>query len=280
MKVSSFGAIVGATGFIGSKIASYFASKGFKLLLIGRNSSELDLLANNLIMQYGSQVDTLEIDFENLGKVDWGITLSECSFLINTVGLQPPIGAFIDVNLEEWEYNFKINLFSTSRITQIFAKHFSINGGGSIILFSGGGGSTPRPFFSSYSTSKAALVRFVETVSIELIQHNIKINAIAPGVMPSRMMREVLEYEQILGQSEIISAKSSLGDYESDFTHIFELCNFLISPQSDGITGKLISAKWDNWSNWSNFIDELSNTELYTLRRITARDKNLNWGDL
>jgi len=41
----------------------------------------------------------------------------------------------------------------------------------------------------------------------------------------------------------------------------------------------LISAKWDNWKQWPSNLMELIDQDLYTLRRITARDKGLSWGD-
>ena len=61
---------------------------------------------------------------------------------------------------------------------------------------------------------------------------------------------------------------------------VAELCEFLISPSSRGISGKLISVKWDNWKKWIENIEALSKSDLYTLRRITARDRDLEWGDL
>ena len=55
---------------------------------------------------------------------------------------------------------------------------------------------------------------------------------------------------------------------------------FLASNESDGITGKLISAIWDNWKDWPNYLNELKNSDAYTLARIVGRDRGFNWGDL
>ena len=54
---------------------------------------------------------------------------------------------------------------------------------------------------------------------------------------------------------------------------------FLASNASDGITAKLISAIWDNWKNWPSHLNDLSSTDVYTIRRITGKDRNFNWGD-
>ena len=58
-----------------------------------------------------------------------------------------------------------------------------------------------------------------------------------------------------------------------------ELALFLASSESDGITGKLISAVWDDWEHWPDHLSELSNSDAYTLRRITGRDRGFTWGD-
>jgi 3-oxoacyl-[acyl-carrier protein] reductase len=58
-----------------------------------------------------------------------------------------------------------------------------------------------------------------------------------------------------------------------------ELAVFLGSAASDGITGKLISALWDDWQTWPAHIEELRNGDIYTLRRIAGRDRGFGWGD-
>ena len=57
------------------------------------------------------------------------------------------------------------------------------------------------------------------------------------------------------------------------------LAVFLGSTQSDGITGKLISAVWDDWESFPEHLEELNNSDVYTLRRIVAKDRGFGWGD-
>ena len=58
-----------------------------------------------------------------------------------------------------------------------------------------------------------------------------------------------------------------------------DLALFLASAESDGITGKLISSVWDDWEHWSEHLDNLSSSDVYTLRRIVGRDRGFTWGD-
>ena len=58
-----------------------------------------------------------------------------------------------------------------------------------------------------------------------------------------------------------------------------DLAVFLASSRSNGITGKLISAVWDNWEDWPEHLDILKYSDVYTLRRIAGCDRGLEWGD-
>ena len=88
--------------------------------------------------------------------------------------------------------------------------HFRAQRYGKIILLSGGGATKPMPFLSAYAASKAALVRFGETLADEVRDAGIDVNAVAPGALNTRLLDEVLEagpaavgqafYEQSLKQ--------------------------------------------------------------------------------
>ncbi|MDP3104967.1 MAG: hypothetical protein Q8M95_10225, partial [Candidatus Methanoperedens sp.] len=54
-----------------------------------------------------------------------------------------------------------------------------------------------------------------------------------------------------------------------------QLCAFLASEKSNGITGKLISAVWDPWGKLPEHLDDLKNSDVYTLRRIIPKDRNI-----
>ena len=60
---------------------------------------------------------------------------------------------------------------------------------------------------------------------------------------------------------------------------VADLVFFLISEQGSKVTGKLISAVWDDWKMWPHHLDELNFSDVYTLRRITGRDRGFDWGD-
>ncbi|MDR1561349.1 MAG: SDR family oxidoreductase, partial [Holosporaceae bacterium] len=126
---------------------------------------------------------------------------------------------------------------------------------------------------------KAALVRFTETLARELLNTGITANAVAPGAMISAMTQEVVKAGNAAGKEELSNAKKLINSNEDITTKAVDLCLWLASEASNGITGRLISAKWDNWEEWPKHLEDLQNSDLYTLRRITGRDRGQTWGD-
>jgi 3-oxoacyl-[acyl-carrier protein] reductase len=136
------------------------------------------------------------------------------------------------------------------------------------------------PCLSAYAVSKAGIVRFIETLAEEVREFGIDVNAIAPGALNTKMLDEILEagpdkvgktfYDRAVKQKKDGGAPIELGA---------DLALFLASSSSNGITAKLISAVWDNWKDWPNYIADLNTSDVYTLRRISGRDRGFSWGD-
>ena len=136
------------------------------------------------------------------------------------------------------------------------------------------------PNFSSYSVSKAGIVRMVETISRELIPHNIDVNAVAPGPVNTNMLDQVLNSNpETVGTEFYNKSQEQKNQGGAGFDKAIELINYLSSSKSDGLTGKIISALWDNYKDWNKNLNQIVESDVYTLRRITGRDRNLDWGD-
>lgn len=282
MKIASY--ISGASGFVGLLLTEHLASQGKDLLLGGRDQERLDELVQNLFKRYPNQYfRAFQCDLARPDKWNAAIEVLDdfsVNEYINCSGIQGQLGPSFAIRYEEMNTVFNVNLFSSIFFTNYFASKLKENDKLSIIHFSGGGSTTPRPLFMSYSLSKTSLLRFIENFALENSNKNIRINAIAPGVMPSKMQTEVVENETLQESKDYTTSIKSLSDENYDSTKLLNLCDFLLSEESDGITGKLISAEWDKWADWPNNLDQLKNSDLYTLRRITARDRGQQWGDL
>jgi len=98
--------------------------------------------------------------------------------------------------------------------------------------------------------------------------------------MKTAMLGEVLEKGAgVAGEREFASASKVFAEGGASMDRVADLALFLASDASRGITGKLISAVWDHWEDWPKHLKELSSSDVYTLRRITGRDRGFAWGD-
>jgi 3-oxoacyl-[acyl-carrier protein] reductase len=151
---------------------------------------------------------------------------------------------------------------------------------GKIIMLSGGGATKPMPYLSAYAASKAAIVRFAETLAEETKDFNIDVNTLAPGALNTRLLDEIIAagpekignvfYQQCLKQKQQGGTNLEIGA---------SLCVYLASAESDGISGKLLSAVWDPWQSLAKYKNDLMNSDIYTLRRIVPKDRGKNWGE-
>jgi 3-oxoacyl-[acyl-carrier protein] reductase len=276
--------ISGATGFAGSKLAEHLAGQGRNLLLSARDDDRLKEISGTLALQYPKQ-EFRFFSCDLAAPETWeGVATRLKDFRVNQYvncsGIQGSLAPSLELSYEEIKRVFNVNLFSSIFFTNYFCKNLRNGEKLSIIHFSGGGATNPRPKFMSYSLSKTALVRFVENFGAENENPNIRINAVAPGIMPSRMQDEIIQNLDLRDSKDHLNAVESLLTGNFDSSKLFNLCDFLLSDMSEGITGKLISAEWDNWAEWLNHLSEIRNTDLYTLRRITGRDRDQGWGDV
>ena len=154
-------------------------------------------------------------------------------------------------------------------------------GYGKIINLSGGGATAPLPYLSSYAAAKAAVVRLTETIARETAEAKIDINAVAPGALATRLLDAVTDAgPERVGSDFHHRMLKVREDGGTPLAVGARLCVFLASAISDGITGKLISAPWDRWQDWPAHLEELRESDAYTLRRITGRDRGMPWGDV
>lgn len=272
--------ITGASQGLGVAIAQSYLAEGAKIMICARSEKELAKTAQALRAQYGeSQVFFQAADVSRPAEVESLVAktlkvLGGIDILVCNAGIYGPKGAIQDVDWQEWEDAIRINLMGTVLPCRMVVPHLIKQKSGKIITLSGGGATKPLPFISAYAASKAAVVRFSETLAEEVKSHGIDVNSVAPGALNTRLLAEVLEagpdvvgdqfYQQSLKQKAQGGAPLEKGA---------DLCVFLASAKSNGITGRLISAVWDPWERFPELKKEFQETDIYTLRRIVPEDR-------
>ena len=280
--------ITGASQGLGLEIAKKFVLCGASLMICARNKKKIENAKKQLIKLTSTKQKILSMVTDVSKEKDVKLIVSDtinklggCHILVNNAGIYGPKNNIELINWKDWIKTIEINLYGSILMCRALIKHFKKQGYGKIIQLSGGGATNPLPNLSAYAVSKAAIIRFAETMAEELRGTGIDVNAIAPGALNTRMLDEILKagpskvgqsfYERSLKQKKNGGVSLEKGA---------DLAVFLASSKSDGITAKLISAVWDNWKEWPYHIKELNNTDAYTLRRITGKDRNFKWGGI
>jgi NAD(P)-dependent dehydrogenase (short-subunit alcohol dehydrogenase family) len=280
--------ITGASHGLGLEIArAYLQADARGICICGRDRAALRSaeLCLREVARPGQGVSAVVADVSLPGEVDRLAAhvrehLGELTILVSNAGVQGPVGRIDSCAWTQWIRTLEINLFGSVLCARAMVPHFIERGYGKIIQVSGGGATKPMPRLSAYAASKAAVVRFAETLAEELREHRVDVNALAPGALNTRMLDEILsagpkragevQYERALAQQHAGGTPLRLGA---------ELAVFLGSAASDGITGKLLSAVWDSWEQLGAHASDLDlHGDLFTLRRIVPGDRGLSWG--
>lgn len=277
--------ITGASQGLGKAIATTCVTEGADVLICARDKERLDGVRNDLAHLAGEKqkvaafaTDVSQVDAANEMVAYAARHLPTFSGLVNNAGIYGPMGLLEDVDISDWVRALEINLLGTVLPCRAALPIFRKQRYGKIVNLSGGGATAPMPRFSAYAASKAAVVRFTETLAEETYDANIDVNAIAPGALNTRLLDEVLAADpSVVGQAFYDRALAQKEKGGVPLEKGAALTAYLLSSESDGITGRLISAVWDPWEILHQRRDQLNRTDLYTLRRIVPKDRGLDW---
>jgi len=285
MKLKGINALItGGSQGLGKAIAEHYLREGANVVLCARSKNELNATRDELAAKAAvPKVLACPCDVANEAQVKDLIAftlreLGSLQALVLNAGVYGPMGSTESVDLDEWRRAIDINLFGVLLPCRAAIPHFKKAGRGKIVVLSGGGATNPLPNISSYAASKAAVVRLMETLAEELRSHHVDVNAIAPGALATRLVDEVLAagpekvgaafYEKNKQWKEKGATPLDLGA---------GLAVYLASAESDGITGRLLSAQWDPWKTLHEHRDELATSDIYCLRRIVPEDRGKKW---
>ncbi|HSY75120.1 MAG TPA: SDR family oxidoreductase, partial [Dongiaceae bacterium] len=270
---------------LGKAIAEHFLREGASVVICSRGEKELLATRDELAKKFPAQkvfAKTCDVSSEIQVNELVAFALRELgslNALVLNAGIYGPMGATESVSLEEWKRALEINLYGVLLPSRAVIPHFKKNGRGKIIVLSGGGATNPLPNISAYAASKAAVIRLMETLAEELKPFHVDVNAIAPGALATRLVDEVLAAgPEKVGAAFFEKNKTWKEKGAVPLELGASVAVYLASTQSDGITGKLISAQWDPWEKLHEFKGDLGG-DIYTLRRIVPRDRGKTWGD-
>jgi NAD(P)-dependent dehydrogenase (short-subunit alcohol dehydrogenase family) len=267
--------ITGGTQGLGLEIAKKFITEGANVLICSRNIDDVEFareLLLHLITSPNQLIKGVAFDVSKIRQANFDNMMyflqNELDILVNNAGVNgvvKPSYIMEEYDWKQWKETMNINFIGSAKMARYAIQYMLPKKSGKIIQLSGGGATSPREQFTGYASSKTAIVRFMETLALELKNTGIDINCVSPGLLPTR-----------LGNKNDVL----LEDRAAIFQKPVDLITFLASDESNGISGKLISAQWDRWDLFAEHKDEIMNSNAYTLRRITGKDCDFEWDDI
>jgi NAD(P)-dependent dehydrogenase (short-subunit alcohol dehydrogenase family) len=279
--------ITGGNQGLGLAIAEAYVAAGANVLICARDEDRLDEAQKNLarVARPGQAVAAETADVSKPADVarlaNQALTVfPQVHILVNNAGVYGPFGPSEEVDWAAWVRAMEINIYGSVLPCRAFIPHFKQHRYGKIVQLSGGGATNPLPNISAYAASKAAIIRFAETLAVEVKDYRIDVNAIAPGALNTRLLDEVIAAgPEAVGRDfhdRMIKTKEAGG---TPLERGAALAVYLGSADSDGLTGRLLSAVWDPWESLATRRNDIAGSDVYTLRRIVPKDRGLTWGD-
>lgn len=266
--------VLGGTGGIGFSICKNLFTENWKVYLVGRDKERAKKAAlkieKSCTKVLPEKANVLkEEDLESL-FVKIKNRESRIDVIINSTGVFEPFGQFEKVKIKSHLKPFQVNLFGSFNMVHAALPILIKQKFGKIILFSGGGvgGDMPLVNAASYFTSKAAVSVFVEVLAKELESENIQINAILPSQILTKSTKKTFKISKDKLGPVLAPATQSLRETGGNsLEKVLQLINFLVADASNHISGRTLSAKWDDL----DILKKGINDERFKLRRIDGK---------
>ena len=246
--------ITGSARGIGLGIARAVLEAGARVAISDLEEQALAEARGSLLAELpGSedQIFTSPVDVSDETSVEKALTATQEHYgvlngLVNNAGVIR-LGANLDASVEDWRVQMEVNVIGTHNCSKAFAKKLiDSKQSGAIVNIASNAGKVGYPNMAGYNASKAAVINLTRTLSAELSEHNINVNAICPGGVYTPMLMDVAE---VIGQhigedgSELIKTMvpAQLGRHIEP-VEIGRVVAFLLSDNANIIRGQSINA--------------------------------------
>lgn len=234
----------GASG-IGKEIARAFVTDGAQVCVCDINEKALDEAAKNI-----PGLKTVVCDVSKRDDIERMVgtsvkALGGLDVLVNNAGIAGQTASIETSDPDQWEAVMRVDVIGTFNVTRNSIPHLKKSAAGSIIVMSSLGGRFGYPNRSAYCTAKMGLIGFAKTLSRELGQYNIRVNAIAPGAVGGDRIERVLQGRATAEHKTLEEERAGAMSVQSlkrfvDPKDIAALILFLTSDAGKSISGQVL----------------------------------------
>lgn len=230
--------VTGAAAGIGRAIAELFADAGAAVVVSDLRRDGADAVAQAIAAVGGQAAAiacdvTADNDLESLVEFA-ATTFGGIDILVNNAGGGGPKP--FDMPMADFEWAYRLNVFSLFRLTQLCAPHMQRRGGGAVLNISSMAGENTNVDMASYASSKAAVNHLTRNIAFDLGPMGVRVNAIAPGAINTAALASVLTPDieaRMLRKTPL----GRLGE-PSDIAHA---ALFLCAPCSSWVSGQVLT---------------------------------------
>lgn len=234
--------VTGAAGGIGAEVARALVRAGAPVALLDRDIVALWELAASLDSE-GERVLAVPVDVTDSADVETAIAkveadLGPVGYLVNAAGVLFS-GDTAEMSDEQWNTTFAVNANGVFHASRAVARRMVEHGSGAIVTIASNAAATPRMGMAAYAASKAASAMFTKCLGLELAEHGIRCNVVAPGstrtAMLTALQGDAAERASITGVPEAYRVGIPLGRI-AEPSHIADAVLFLLSDRASHIT--------------------------------------------
>ena len=241
--------VTGGGRGIGAGIARELADAGMRVAVSARTGDEVERVATEtgglaVVADVSRQEDVERM----VGEVERG--LGPIDLLVANAGISGPRGKSWEVEPADWWRTHEVNVKGVFLCCRTVLPGMIERGGGRIVITSSGAAYLPGSSGTAYSSSKAAVNRFGETLGNELAEHRIPVFPISPGLVRSEMTRDVFPDDAPWTPPELAP----------------RLVRVLASGRADALSGRYIHAEHDDIEDLIRRADEIAERDLNAIR--------------
>jgi NAD(P)-dependent dehydrogenase (short-subunit alcohol dehydrogenase family) len=238
--------VTGGGRGLGRATAEALAAAGADVAVLARSADELAGTITNIEAREGKGL-ALSVDVTDRAAVEQAVatvenTLGPIDLLVNNAGVVEPVGAFWELDPDVWWRVLEVNLRGPVLCGRAVLPGMIARGRGRIINVTSGAGAAPIPGATAYCSSKAALIRLTDTLAAETEPHGVRVFAVNPGVVRTRMTEWLMDDPASRAWVPWVKAVFD-EDRDTPIERMAQLVVFLASGRVDALSGRLLNAR-------------------------------------